>query len=267
METLTGSKFIESFNSEHVEHIRLISSYEIALQRSQRVNNYAISFIINIFLSATHTRGLFDNTEDTSSIVFRYAASVANRKLADSQMKFDPEPIKIPYGNEFAASNSLCKLLQLGVSAVFGPSAPSSASHCMHICDAKEIPYIDIKWDADTKPPVVNMYPHPDAIANIFIDLVREWDWKGFTIVYESASWLKRDAELLKLYGPKEYTVTVRRINAGLDKTNYRAVLRRVKLSRDTNILLDCSIEALPEVLKQRYDNRGRCGRADLPPS
>ncbi|XP_037036366.1 glutamate receptor ionotropic, kainate 2-like [Bradysia coprophila] len=201
--------------------------------------------------SSIRIGGLFDNTGDISSEVFRYAASVANKKLADSQIEFDPEPIKIPYGNEFAASNRLCNLLKGGVSAVFGPSAPSSASHCMHICDAKEIPYIDMKWDADTKPPVVNMYPHPDAIANIFIDLVREWDWKGFTIVYESAPWLKRDAELLKLYGPKEHTVTVRRIDAGLDKTNYRAVLRRVKLSGDTNILLDCSIEALPEVLKQ----------------
>lgn len=65
------------------------------------------------------------------------------------------------------------------------------------------------------------------------------------------APWLPRVAELLKLYDPKAYTVTVRRINVGLHSTNYRPVLRRVKLSSDIHIVIDCSIETLPEVLKQ----------------
>lgn len=60
----------------------------------------------------------------------------------------------------------------------------------MNICDAKEIPYVDFKWDAETVPPVINMHPHPDAIASIFVDLIREWDWKGFTIVYESGKYI-----------------------------------------------------------------------------
>lgn len=74
----------------------------------------------------------------------------------------------------------------MGTSAVIGPSSPSSSTHCMNICDAKEIPYIDVKWDADTKPPVINMHPHPDAIAQIFVDIIKAADWKGFTVVYES---------------------------------------------------------------------------------
>lgn len=65
------------------------------------------------------------------------------------------------------------------------------------------------------------------------------------------APWLSRVSELLKLYDPKEYTVTVRRINLGLANNNYRSVLRRVKLSGDLHIVLECSIDALPEVLKQ----------------
>lgn len=60
--------------------------------------------------------------------------------------------------------------------------------HCMNICDAKEIPFIDVRWDADTKPPVINMQPHPDALAAVFVDLVRAWNWKGFTILYESGN-------------------------------------------------------------------------------
>lgn len=56
----------------------------------------------------------------------------------------------------------------------------------MNICDAKDIPYIDIRWDSHTMPPVINMQPHPEALGLVFVDLVKAWDWKGFTILYES---------------------------------------------------------------------------------
>lgn len=55
---------------------------------------------------------------------------------------------------------------------------------------------------------------------------------------------------LLQLYDPYGYTVTLRQLDLGLDN-NYRSVLRRVKLSDDIHIIIDCSIEILPEVLKQ----------------
>lgn len=66
------------------------------------------------------------------------------------------------------------------------------------------------------------------------------------------AFWLPQVAELLKLYDFKGYTVTLRRFDLGLNG-NYRSVLRRVKLSDDFNIVIDCSVEVLPEVLKQVY--------------
>lgn len=52
------------------------------------------------------------------------------------------------------------------------------------------------------------------------------------------------------MYDNKGYTVTVRQ----LDQTangNYRPQLRRVKLSGDKNIIISCSIDVLPEILKQ----------------
>lgn len=57
-------------------------------------------------------------------------------------------------------------------------------------------------------------------------------------------------AELLKLYDPKGYTVTVRQLDLNLNG-NYRAVLHRIKESDDKHLLLDCSIKSLPEILKQ----------------
>lgn len=84
-------------------------------------------------------------------------------------------------------------------------------------------------------------------ICDLFLTSRYTYFWR----INFSASWLPKVAELLKFYDAKSNTVTVRRINVGLDSQNYRPVLRRVKLSGDTNIVLDCSIETLPEVLKQ----------------
>lgn len=43
-------------------------------------------------------------------------------------------------------------------------------------------------------------------------DLVETWEWKSFTIIYENDDGLIRLNELLKLYDPKGYTVTVRQL-------------------------------------------------------
>jgi len=56
--------------------------------------------------------------------------------------------------------------------------------------------------------------------------------------------------ELLKKYNNKGYTVTVRELDL-IGNENYRPQLRRVRLSGDKNIVLGCSADILPEVLKQ----------------
>lgn len=57
--------------------------------------------------------------------------------------------------------------------------------------------------------------------------------------------------DLLQMYDPKGYTVTVRQLDLGLSSDNYRAILRRVKVSGDNFIVAHCSAEMLPELLKQ----------------
>lgn len=56
--------------------------------------------------------------------------------------------------------------------------------------------------------------------------------------------------ELLKKYDKSGYTVTVRELDITANN-NFRPQLRRVKHSEDMNIIISCSIETLPEILKQ----------------
>jgi glutamate receptor, ionotropic, invertebrate len=57
-------------------------------------------------------------------------------------------------------------------------------------------------------------------------------------------------SDLLKMYDRKGYTVTVRQLELNVNN-NYRPILAHVKESEDLNIILHCSIELLPEILKQ----------------
>lgn len=82
-------------------------------------------------------------------------------------------------------------------------------------------------------------------------DLVVAAEWKSFTVLYETPDWLPRMSNLLQLYDPKGDTVTIKRIDVGLPTKNYRSVLREVKQSTDTCIVIECSIDSLSEVLIQ----------------
>lgn len=137
------------------------------------------------------------------------------------------------------------------MAAIFGPEDESSAVHAANICDTKEIPYIDRRWDALSTIPVVNMYPDPESTAQMVTELVVAAEWQSFTVLYENPEWLPHLSKLLELYDPKGDTITVKRIDVGLPTKNFRTALREVKQSIDVCIVIECSIENLGEILKQ----------------
>lgn len=123
--------------------------------------------------------------------------------------------------------------------------------HAADICDTKEIPYLDTHWDSESQMPIVNLYPNPSAMSQMLIDLVNSLEWTSFTILYESPEWLPRMSGLLAMHDFHGSTITVRRLDLKLSIPNYRSILRRVKLSAEECIIVECSIENLGEVLKQ----------------
>uniref|UniRef100_A0A1S4G9X1 Uncharacterized protein n=1 Tax=Anopheles gambiae TaxID=7165 RepID=A0A1S4G9X1_ANOGA len=194
--------------------------------------------------------GLFDGATEDVELAFQYAVeAVNNEKLSYSNYQLEAQAVQVKYGDQFDASKKLCRLLKTGVAGIFGPSSPKSALHVQSVCDEKEMPHIETRWDAYTKLPTLNLHPHPHIMGRVFLDLVVAFEWKSFTVLYESGPWLPGIADLLKMYDPKG-TVTVRQLDLGLNG-NYRAVLRRVKLSEDKRIILACSIDSMPEVLRQ----------------
>lgn len=85
---------------------------------------------------------------------------------------------------------AVCKQLEKGIAAVFGPLSSSSAAHVQSICYALEIPHLQTRWDSrdirDVDYFSINLYPHYLTLSRVFLDLVVHWNWKQFTILYEN---------------------------------------------------------------------------------
>jgi len=62
-----------------------------------------------------------------------------------------------------------CEILAGGVSAVFGPTAGDTAPIVQSICDYKEIPHVQTRWDVGQRRGScqINLYPHPSTLAKV----------------------------------------------------------------------------------------------------
>lgn len=122
----------------------------------------------------------------------------------------------------------------------------------MNICDSKEIPYINIYLDEDaaSKSAVLNMYPNLDSLTQLLLDHVNVSNWKSVTILYESPLWLRRVAKCLEFNKQLKNRINMRNLDYTTDN-EFRPTLQDIRDSDDSNIILLCSFESLPIILRQ----------------
>ncbi|VVD06063.1 unnamed protein product [Leptidea sinapis] len=171
--------------------------------------------------------GLFHPEDDKQEVAFRYAVERVNADRAVlPRAKLLAQVETISPQDSFHASKRVCHLLRSGVAAIFGPQSAPAAAHVQSICDTMELPHLETRWDYRTRREscLVNLYPHPAALSRAYVDLVRAWGWKSFTIVYENSDGLVRLQEPL---------------------------LKQIKNSAESHIVLDCATERIRDVLQQ----------------
>lgn len=144
-------------------------------------------------------------------------------------------------------------LFQNGAGIIIGPQWSQSVSHVINICDAKEIPYIDTNFDEDaaTKRSVINMYPSHDTLDILLVDVIKAFGWEKFTIVYQSSTWLQRIDLLLQMNNLRKQAIAVHQLVVENAYFDFRATLREIKISNQTNIVLSVSTSILQKVLNQ----------------
>lgn len=122
----------------------------------------------------------------------------------------------------------------------------------MNICDGKEIPYISTYMDEDaaSKRTVLNMHPSQSSLVQLLIDVINASGWRNIGFLYESPEWLTRVTRILEANNKSGIRFYIRNLNFTVTN-EFQSVLREIRELEIGNIVLDCSIEALPLILKQ----------------
>lgn len=89
-----------------------------------------------------------------------------------------------------------CDQLALGVVAIFGPSQGSCTNAVQSICNALEVPHIQLRWKhhpLDNKDTFyVNLYPDYSSLSHAILDLVQYLKWRSATVVYDDSTGRQR---------------------------------------------------------------------------
>ena len=83
-----------------------------------------------------------------------------------------------------------------------------------------------------------------------FADFVRDVGWKSFIVLYETEDGLVKIQELLKL--PKTFAdIQIKMLQLTPGTTDYRPLLKEIKKSEETRIVLDCDYDKISLILAQ----------------
>ncbi|CAG9764246.1 unnamed protein product [Ceutorhynchus assimilis] len=183
---------------------------------------------------------------------FQVVIDNLNRDNWEKPFEIIAEPFNVSYYNSLETRRAICSLLEKGVIGIFGPSSSHTSNYIHSICDNKEIPQIETHYDLkiDRSFCVVNLHPNARKISEFFVHLVRAYNWDRLIILFEDNESLKRIAPLLELnieYGTHLIFRQLDQESPG----SYREVLNSIKKMPDNNILLECSIDILEDVLIQ----------------
>ncbi|XP_076135583.1 glutamate receptor ionotropic, kainate 3 [Alosa pseudoharengus] len=205
--------------------------------------------------------GIFEQTESapnapvsSEELAFKFAVNNINRNrtlLPNTTLTYDIQRINIY--DSFEASRKACDQLSLGVVAIFGPSHSSSSNAVQSICNALEVPHIQVRWkhhpmdNRDTF--YANLYPDYSSLSYAILDLVQFLRWKTATVVYDDSTGLIRLQELIM--APSRYNIRLKIRQLPLDNTDTRPLLKEMKRGREFRIIFDCSHAMAAQILKQ----------------
>nr|XP_023024797.1 glutamate receptor ionotropic, kainate 2-like [Leptinotarsa decemlineata]XP_023024798.1 glutamate receptor ionotropic, kainate 2-like [Leptinotarsa decemlineata] len=190
---------------------------------------------------------------DHPAIKQAFYKAVSEINEEDPDYIFEALTREITVNNPFESVSATCQLLQEEVVGILGPFSEDNSNVVQSICDLKEIPHIEVRWDDyPLNGTVVNVHPYPDTLTRTYYDLIVAWGWEDFVILYENNESLQRVGELIKLFEPSKQRIVVRQLNSQEEsEEGFRTVLKEVRKSGATHFVLDCSYEILEEVLRQ----------------
>lgn len=134
--------------------------------------------------------------------------------------------------------------------AIFGPSSIQTSGIVAAIAETFEIPHLIYHWK--TKPlyweksyehgMTLNLYPDSEVLAEAFADVLVDYSWASYTIIYENKENLIRLKDILQIPNPKSMAINLRQLTK---EEYYGSMLKEINARGDFYIVLDISTERI----------------------
>ncbi|XP_057339211.1 glutamate receptor ionotropic, kainate 1-like isoform X2 [Microplitis mediator] len=206
-------------------------------------------FILQLFRPNIYTSALppvvkigaiftHDQKDSSTELAFKYAVYKINKEkiiLPKTNLVYDIQ--YVPKDDSFHASKKACQQVKFGVQAIFGPSDPILGQHIHSICDALDIPHLEVRLDLDTeaKEFSINLHPAQSLLNSAYQDVMKFLNWTKVAIIYEDDYGLIKLRELVK--SPKFHELEVHMRQT--DPNSYKEVLADIKTKEIHNFIID----------------------------
>ncbi|XP_066999458.1 glutamate receptor ionotropic, kainate 2 isoform X3 [Anabrus simplex] len=192
----------------------------------------------------------FQNPEDGlhRDIAFRYAVQHMNNDLRHPDI-LDLEMRNVKPFDSFGTGLITCDLAAKGLAGVFGPQSASSTGIVRSICEKLEIPHVITIWEPNAviTQHTNNLYPDAEVFSQALAEVVLQMKWRSYTVLYQDDSALIRLQGVLQNSDKGDNPIIVRQLDPGKD---YRPMLKEIKMSTETRIILDCDPEDILDILR-----------------
>ncbi|XP_074030865.1 glutamate receptor ionotropic, kainate 2 isoform X2 [Leptinotarsa decemlineata] len=201
--------------------------------------------------------GFFLNDDDFFELSTVAITAVVRRvnQVSGTSYQLRPHIFRTTKSDILEAGLLACQRVKEGVAAIFGPESPEINEMIQSISSTLEIPQFQTFWNPKLRlsrqinpSPVFNLYPSPQSLAQALATLVRESDWKSYTVIYENDEGLLRLQEALNQRSMSDPAVSFRALGP---KENHKSVLKEVKSSGVLHLIVDCEAGHIMDILRQ----------------
>nr|UTN00866.1 ionotropic receptor [Semanotus bifasciatus] len=206
------------------------------------------------------TIGIFIDEDDKYELSLAISTAVHQVNVfSKTEYLIKPVVYTIQRTDILKAGEKVCELVEKGVAAIFGPESPEINEIIQSVALSLEIPQFQTFWNprlssfasqlpSDKSTTVFNLYPSAHTLSKAIATLVKENDWKSYTVIYENDDGLLRLQGALNQRNPTDPPVIFRKLG---EKTSYRSVLKEIKSSAAQHFILDCSVDHILDILRE----------------
>lgn len=95
----------------------------------------------------------------------------------------------------------------------------------------------------------INMFPRSSFYANALKDVVNNYGWNKFTLIYEDRDSLSRLHQVLQNHDSKSGPVAIRRIPS--DPSEYKPFLKTILKTSEARFIVDLKPETVYSLIKE----------------